>query len=87
MRVKEDENGRLTLLTADPAERNDVVPAFGDSVTGDIKILQGQGEKQYGFCQGCFVPGQLLQGVANGDTITILTEMQPDGRRRATAII
>ncbi len=87
VRVKEDENGRLTLLTADPAERNDVVPAFGDSVTGDIKILQGQGGKQYGFCQGCFVPGQLLQGVANGDTITILTEMQPDGRRRATAII
>ena len=64
-----------------------MVPAFRDSVTGDIKILQGQGGKRYGFCEGCFVPGQLLQGVADGDTITILTEMQPDGRRRATAII
>ena len=87
VRVKEDENGRLTLLTADQAERNNVVPAFRDSVTGDIKILQGQGGKRYGFCEGCFVPGQLLQGVADGDTITILTEVQPDGRRRATAII
>lgn len=87
VRVKEEENGRLKLLTADPAERNDIVPAFGDSVTGNIKVLQGQGGKQYGFCEGCFVPGQLLQGVADGDTITILTEMQPDGRRRATAIV
>lgn len=82
-----DDNGKLRLLTAEPAERNDVVPAFADSVTGDVRIMQGQGGKQYGFVEGCFVPGLLLQGVANGDTITILTEMQPDGRRRATAII
>ena len=87
VRAWEDENGRLKLLTADVAERNDVVPAFADAVTGDVKVLQGQGGKQYGFCEGCYVPGQLLQGVADGDTITILTEMQPDGRRRATAII
>ena len=82
-----DDNGKLRLLTAEPAERNDVVPAFADSVTGDVRIMQGQGGKQYGFVEGSFVPGLLLKCVAIGDTITILTEMQPDGRRRATAII
>ena len=86
MRVK-DENGKLRLVTAEAAERDQVVPDFGDAVTGEVKVLQGQAGKQYGFVEGCFVPGQLLQGIATGDTITILTEMQPDGRRRAIVLI
>lgn len=87
VRVSEGDNEKMHLLTAEPADRNAVVPAFGESVTGDVKIIQGQAGKQYGFVEGCFVPGQLLEGVTNGETITILTEMQADGRRRATAII
>lgn len=86
LRVQAD-GDKLRLLTVDPAQRDDVLPAFGDAVTGELKVLQGQGGKQYGFVEGCFVPGQLLQGRATGDTITILTEIQPDGRRRAIAVI
>lgn len=82
-----DEGGKPRLVTAEAAEREQVVSAFGDTVTGEVKVLQGQGGKQYGFVEGCFVPGQLLQGIASGDTLTILTEMQPDGRRRAIAVI
>lgn len=87
VRTQTDEKGRLQLLTADVATRDDVVPHFGDAVTGEVRVLQGQGGKQYGFVEGCFVPGQLLHGVADGSTITVLTEEQPDGRRRATAVI
>ncbi len=86
VRVQGD-NGKLALLTADAATRDQVVPAFTDAVTGEVRVMQGQGGKQYGFVEGCFVPGQFLQGIATGDTITILTEMQPDGRRRAIALI
>lgn len=82
-----DENGRLKLLTVNAAERNDIVPQFAESVTGNVRIMQGQADKQYGFVEGCFVPGHLLKDVTDGDTLTLLTEMQPDGRRRATAVI
>lgn len=82
-----DDNGKLRLATATAAPRDQVVADFDNVVAGSVKVMQGQGGKQYGFVEGCFVPGHLLQGIATGDSIAVLTEMQPDGRRRAIAIL
>ncbi|MBR1881494.1 MAG: hypothetical protein IJ808_00515 [Muribaculaceae bacterium] len=82
-----EDNGKLKLISVTPADRNDVVPAFHDSVTGNVKIMQGKDNLTYGFVEGCFVPGRLLEGVRDGETITVLTEMQPDGRRRAVVML
>lgn len=81
-RLVDEPNGRIRTVNLQVAQPEDVLPYFSEIVSGVVRIFNGRDGRTYGFLDQTFVPGTLLDGVQDGDTITVLTEPQPDGRRR-----
>ena len=83
VRFERNANGHNRTLTITPAEETEVLSKFDNIVTGPVKVFDGKNNRTYGFVEGCFVPGKLIEGIASGTVIKVLTELQPDGRPRA----
>lgn len=85
VRVAEAEDGRQRVVHLAEATAERVMPAFADiTVTGPVALRTNARGKRFAFVEGVYVQHDLLNDVSNGQTITVVVETTPDGRRRAS---